>query len=69
MRPDQMVLPPDDAMILHDHESDGAGAVRAVVRGLKIDGGKGGHGRAKERDPSLCRMIAHQAGKLSSRKT
>jgi len=64
--PDQIVLPPHDATTLHDHKPDRAGAVRTKVRGLKIDGNKGRHERG---NPSLSRMIALQAGKLSSRKT
>ena len=53
-RPDQVMFAPDDAASLHDNEAYGTGTVGAKVRGLEIDGGKGGHDSG-QRD--ACLMV------------
>lgn len=44
-RTEQVVFPADNATAFYNHESDCASAVRAVIRSLKINGGKCRHGR------------------------
>ena len=62
-----MVFPMDDAMTLHDHKPDRAGAVRVVVRGLEIYGGKFRHERGNEGDLFARRKQTFLIRGLSSR--